>query len=271
VGEDINKKRKKRKCRQRKKKKDKVSTINTQNLMSTIKDEKNDLDFGVDPKEMAKAGLQFGHKISKINPKMNFYVAGVKNTIHIIDLEKSAEEFKKTLKFIQKLVSEGKVILLVGTKIQIKELVKEAAEKCGLPYVNERWLGGTLTNFSVIKKRIEYFKNLDNRKKKGELEKYTKKERLNIDKQLKDFEVKFGGIKNLENLPDAVFVLDMKKDNLAIREAKRKKIPVIGIADTNVDPGLADYVIPANDDAISSVKYILDKATEVIKETKSKQ
>jgi small subunit ribosomal protein S2 len=220
--------------------------------------------FGINLDDMAKAGLQFGHRISKIHPKMSLYISGVKNTIHLIDIEKSAEEFKKTLKFIQRLVSENKTIVLVGTKVQLKQLVKEFAEECGLPYVNERWLGGTITNFVTIKKRIDYFKDLEERKRKGELEKYTKKEREKINESLRKFEIKFGGIKNLENLPDAVFVLDMRKDFLAIREAKRKKIPVIGIADTNVDPELADYVIPANDDAISSIKYILGKVKEVI-------
>jgi len=228
-------------------------------------------DFNIDLKEMAEAGLQFGHRISNIHPKMNPYISGVRNTINIIDLEKSAKEFKKTLKFIQKLISENKVILLVGTKIQTKGLVKITAEECNLPYVNERWLGGTLTNFATIKKRIEYFKDLENKKEKGELEKYTKKEKGKIDKALKDFEVKFGGIKNLEELPDAVFVLDMRKDNLAIREARRKKIPVIGVADTNINPEMADYLIPANDDAISSVKYILEKVAEVIKSAKLKE
>jgi len=137
-----------------------------------------------------------------------------------------------------------------------------------LPYVAERWLGGTFTNFEVIKKRIEHFKDLEKKKTEGELEKYPKIEKAKIDRELRNLEIKFGGIKNLEKLPDAIFVLDMKKDAAAVKEAKMKGIKVIGIADTNVDPTLADFPIPANDDAISSVKYILDKVKEVILKTK---
>ncbi len=222
-------------------------------------------DYGVDVEEMAAAGLQFGHKTSNVYPKMKPCIAGVKNSIHIIDLEKSAEEFQKTLKFVEKLISENKTILLVGTKVQVRGLVKEIAEECGLPYVNERWLGGTITNFPTIKKRIGYFEELENKKKSGELEKYTKKERLKIDRELNNFEIKFAGLRNMKTIPDAVFVLDIKKDVLAIREAKKKNLPVIAIADTNVNPELADYIIPANDDAVSSVKYILNKVAEVIK------
>ncbi len=232
-------------------------------------EEKDNFDIRIE--DMAKAGLHFGHRTSKLHPKMKPYISEVKNTVHIIDLERSADEFKKALKFIQKLISEDKVLLLVGTKIQTKSLVREIAEDCGLPYVNERWLGGTITNFTTIKKRIGYFKDLREKDKKEELTKYTKKERAKIEKEIKDLEFKFGGIQNLENIPDAIFVLDIRKENLAIREAKIKKIPIIGIADTNVNPGLVDYLIPANDDAISSVKYVLEKVKEVILKEKEKK
>jgi len=217
---------------------------------------------------MAEAGLHFGHRASRVHPRIKPYLYGVRNTVHIIDLEKTAERFKEALEFIRKLISENKTLLLVGTKIQIKDLVKDIAKDCDLPYINERWLGGTFTNFKTIKKRIEYFKDLEAKKKKGELEKYTKKERAEIDKELRNLEIKFGGIKELEGLPEAIFVLDMKKDALAVKEAGRKGIKIIGIADTNVDPTLADYPIPANDDAISSVKYILDKVKGVILKAK---
>lgn len=227
-------------------------------------------DFKLDIEEMARAGLHFGHRTSKIHPKMEAFLYGVRNTVHIIDLEKTKEKFEEALKFIQELISENKILLIVGTKIQVKDLVKEFATECGLPYVNERWLGGTFTNFEVIKKRIEYFKDLERKKEEGEFEKYTKKERAKIDKELRDLEIKFGGIKNLERLPDAIFVLDMKKDDLAVKEAKMKGVKVVGISDTNCDPTLADYPIPANDDAISSVKYILEKVKEVIKSCQKK-
>jgi small subunit ribosomal protein S2 len=224
--------------------------------------------FELNIEEMAKAGLHFGHRTSKCHPKMEPYLAGVKNTIHIIDLEKTAQKLKEALKFIQELISENKILLIVGTKIQVKNLVKEFATELNLPYVNERWLGGTFTNFEVIKKRIDYFKDLEKKRAEGSLEKYTKKERANIDQEIRDLETKFGGLKNLERLPDAIFVLDMRKDETAIREAKRKGIKIIGIAHTNVDPSLADYPIPASDDAISSVKYILEKVKEAILKTK---
>jgi len=201
---------------------------------------------------------------------MNPYLFGVRNTVHIIDLEKTKEKLIEALEFIQKLTSESKTLLLVGTKIQIKDLVKSTAEACGLSYVNERWLGGTFTNLSAILKRVEYYKELESKKTKGELEKYTKKEKAQFDQELKRLEVKFKGVKDLNRLPDAIFVCDMLKDKLAVKEAREKGIKIIGICDTNVDPTLVDYPIPASDDAISSVKYILDKVREAILKAKPK-
>ena len=235
-----------------------------------VKIEKNEFNFGLNLEEMTQAGLPFGHRISRIHPKMMPFLYGAKNTVHIIDMEKTKEEFEKALKFIQEIISENKVLLFVGTKIQAKDLVKEFAEDLSLPYVIERWLGGTFTNFEIIKKRIDYFKDLEKKKREGELEKYTKKEKAKIDHEILGLEMKFGGIKEMEKLPDAIFVLDMKKDDLAVKEAKMKGIKVIGISDTNVDPTLADYPIPANDDAISSLKYILGKIKEVIQNAKQK-
>lgn len=226
-------------------------------------------DSGISVEEMTAAGVHLGHRVSRAHPKMKPYLYGTKNGVHIIDLEKTKEKLVAALKFIKGLVSENKTLFLVGTKIQVKEMTRAAAEECGFPYVNERWLGGTLTNFEIIKKRIDYFKDLEKKKAEGELEKYTKKERIEIDRELKKLERKFGGIKGLEKLPEAIFVLDMKKEALAVKEALAKGIKVIGIAHTNVDPNLADYPIPANDDAISSVKYILEKVKEAILKTKS--
>jgi len=225
----------------------------------------------LDTEEMARAGLHFGHGTSRINPKMEPYIYGVRNTVYIINLEKTKEKLEEALKFISGLAAEGKNMLIVGTKVQVKELVKETAKECGLPYVSERWLGGTFSNFEIIRKRIEYFKNLEKKKTEGELEKYTKKEKSQFDKEIKNLEIKFGGIKEMAKLPEAVLVLDMKKDELVVREAKMKGIKVIGIADTNIDPTLADYPIPANDDAMSSVKYILDKVKETILKAKEQK
>ncbi len=234
-----------------------------------VKTKKIEIKF--DSEEMVQSGLHFGHRSSRVHPKMKPYLCGVRNGVHIIDLEKATEKLKEALKFIQKLISEGKVLFLIGTKIQIKDLVKTVAKDCSLPYVSERWLGGTFTNFEIIKKRIEYFKDLERKRKEGELEKYTKKERAKIDRELRNLQIKFGGIKDLTQLPDAIFVLDMKKDALSIKEARMMGIKVIGIADTNVDPTLADYPIPANDDAVSSVRYILEKVKEAIIKAKSCQ
>jgi len=230
----------------------------------------SDIDLNITPEEMAEAGLHLGHQTARTHPKMKPYMYGVKNKVHIFDLDKTAEKLTEALRFIDDIISQNKTLLLIGTKIQVKEILKESAEECGLPYINERWLGGTFTNFETIKRRIVHFKDLENQKKTGELEKYTKKERAKINKQLKDLETKFGGIKDMVRLPDAIFVMDMKKDILAVQEAMAKKIPVIAITDADVDPDFCDYPIPANDDAINSVKYILDKVKNVVVNAKSK-
>ncbi|MCK4520580.1 30S ribosomal protein S2 [Candidatus Parcubacteria bacterium] len=229
---------------------------------------KKETNFKIDVDEMLAAGVHFGHRTSRLHPKMEPYLAGVKNTVHIIDLEKTVKKFEEALKFIQELISENKVLLLTGTKIQIKDLVKEIAEECALPYVNERWLGGTLTNFGVLSKRVEYLKEIEKKKAGGGWEKYTKKERIKMNRELQNMKTKFEGLKKLEWVPDAIFVLDIRKDDLAVKEARMKGIKVIAICDTNVDPTLVDYPIPGNDDAISSVKYILEKVKETILKTK---
>lgn len=228
----------------------------------TAKDAKLNVD------EMAQAGVNFGHRISKLHPKMKQYVSGIKNNVHNFDLEKTAKELEKTLGFISKLVSEGKTVLFVGTKIQLRSIVKSAAEDCEMPYVTERWLGGTFTNFETISKRVAYFKDLEKKKASGELDKYTKKERLIFDRELESLRVKFEGIKNMTKLPEAVFIFGLDRDIISAREAKIKGIKIIAIVDTNIDPDIADYLIPANDDAISSVGYIIDKVKEVINNSK---
>lgn len=218
--------------------------------------------------ELAKAGLHFGHRTSKTHPLMKPYIAGVKNTVHVFDLAKTKEKLQEAADFITKLVGEGKVVLLVGTKIQIQQKMQEVGESTSLPYVSKRWIGGTLTNFETLLKRISLLKDLQEKKEKGELSKYTKKEQGKIKKELELFEEKFGGIKNMSRLPDALFVCDACENLLAIREAKRIKIPVIAIVDTNCDPSLVDYVIPANDDAVSSVSYILEQVQKAVEKGK---
>ncbi|MBU3918518.1 30S ribosomal protein S2 [Patescibacteria group bacterium] len=233
-------------------------------------EKKKTKDFGISIEEMAKAGVNFGHRISKCHPNMKPFAAGVKGSDHInmIDLEKTKEYFVKMLEVLEDLMKQGKTILFVGTKLPIRKLVEETAKECEMPYIINRWIGGTITNFGIIKKRLEHFKDLENKKESGELDKYTKKERLEFDRELERLDQKFGGIKKIEKLPDALFAIDMRKDELAIREAKAKGIPVFAIADTEVNPDKVDYFIPANDDAISSVKYILEKVKQVILKNK---
>ncbi len=218
--------------------------------------------------EMAKAGLHFGHRKFRLHPKMKPFVFGIRNSISLIDLEKTAEKMVEALDYIRSLVLEGKTLILVGTKIQTKDSVKKIAEECGLPYVNEKWLRGTFTNFEVIKKRIDYFRSLEQKIVAGELDKYTKKEQVMFGKQLERLRSRLEGIKSIERLPDAIFVLDIAKDAVAVKEARGKNIKVIGIADTSSDPSVIDYAIPANDDAVSSIKYILERMKEVILEAK---
>lgn len=249
--------------------KDEKPKIETETKPKAERKPKKD-DFGLDPKEMMEAGLYFGHRASCSHPKMVPYILGIKNTVHLIDLEKTAEKLKEALKFIQGLASQGGVMLLVGTKIQYKDLVKETARECHLPYVTERWLGGTLTNFPVIRKRVDYFLDLEQKQKTGELEKYSKKEKIKINRELGRLRIKYEGLPALGKLPEAIFIIDMNKDKLAAKEARRKGVKVVALADTNVDPTLADYPIPANDDAISSVKYILEKVKNVILKARSK-
>ncbi len=231
-----------------------------------------DKESSLDIQEMATAGLHFGHSISKIHPKMKPYLAGMKNNIHIIDLEKSREKIEEVLRIIHQFVSENKLVLFVGTKIQIRELIKETADAGDFPYVINRWLGGTITNFEIIRKRVEYMEELEKKMSDSRLkEKYTKKEITEMEEKLEKLKEKFEGLRKLKRLPEVVFVVDIKKEYLAVKEAKAKGIKVIAICDTDSNPELADYFIPANDDAISSVGYILNKVKEVILKAKSKE
>jgi len=215
--------------------------------------------------EMLKAGVHFGHRISKWNPQMKPYIFTNRNGVHIIDLEKTREKLNEALKFAQKIKEKKGVILFIGTKISAKDITRQTAEKCRMPYVNERWLGGTLTNFKIISQRLEYFRDLEEKRKKGELKKYTKKEQHQFSVELQKLEKQFGGIKKMTKLPEALLVIDIQKEKLAVKEAKMKGVPIIGLCDTNSNPGLIDYPIPANDDAITSLKLILETIVKVLK------
>ena len=214
--------------------------------------------------EMTQAGVHLGHRTSKLHPQMESFVVGIRNTVHVIDLEKTAIYLEKALSVIKELAKEKKNILFVGTKTPLKNLVKEIAEASNIPYVTERWLGGTFTNFKVVRQRAEYFNTLKSEQEQGQLDKYTKKERIKINKELGDLESKFGGIKDMANLPDAIFICDIIKDKLALKEATAAGIKTIAIVDTNANPALVDYPIPATDDAISAVRYILEQIKDVI-------
>lgn len=218
--------------------------------------------------EMAEKGVHLGHKTSKLHPKMAEFVVGIKNTVHVIDLEKTEDMLKKALDFVGNVIKEKGKVMIIGTKSPLRYLVKEKAEESKMPYVVERWLGGTFTNFDVLQKRAKYFSDLRTEKQEGKLEKYTKKEQLVKEKELKDLDLKFSGTVDLEKLPEAVFICDIVKDDLALKESRMTGVKVIAICDTNADISLVDYPIPANDDAISSVSYILEKLVEVINKNK---
>ncbi len=224
----------------------------------------------IDLEEMLKAGLHFGHRVSKWHPKMEPYIFGAKNGIHIINLEKTAENLKIALDFIKKISSEGKTILFVGTKPQIKEIVKKGAIEAKMPYVTERWLGGTITNFPSISKTIKKYVELKKQKEKGGFEKFVKKEQVKLNKELERMEKKFGGIATLKNIPDALIILDTKEEKTAVREAKNKKVPIIALCDTNLNPEGIDYIIPGNDDSIKGVQLITDIFVDAIKDGQSK-
>lgn len=212
--------------------------------------------------EMIQAGLGFGHQVSKLHPKMKPYVSKIKDGIELINLEITVQKLEEALNFVKEAKKEEKTFLFVSTNPSLRNIVKEAAEKTDSFYVVERWIGGLLTNFSEIKKRLKYFNELEAKVAQPDFaEKYVKKERLQISKNLERLKLKFGGVKKMEKIPDVVFIVDLEKDKLALKEAIDIKKTIIAITDTNVDPTKVNYMVPANDDALSSVKYILDKVT----------
>lgn len=233
-------------------------------ISETLQKIKMEFEFGINVEKMAEAGIHFGRKSSKRHPKMAPVVFGTRNSIDIIALEKSAKSLEDALSFIKESVSHGKTILFVGTKIQHKKITEEAAKICNSPYVVERWLGGTFTNFENIRKRVEYFLDQKEKYAAGGFEKYTKKEQLKIKKEIGDLEKRFSGIKDMARLPEIIFVADMEKDAITVKEAKDKNVAVIGVASTSTDPSEASYPIYANNSAVSSVSYILEKIKEVI-------
>lgn len=211
---------------------------------------------------MLKAGVHFGHKTTKWSPKMAPFIFGVRNNTHIIDLEKTIINLNEALVFVKKVAKANGIIVFVGTKKQAKAYIKEVAQRINMPYVADRWIGGLFTNFAIISKQIRLMEQLEADLKSGALDKYTKKERVMIEKKIKKLNQKFGGLRLLKKLPEAIFVTDINEDRIAVNEANDKNIPIIALADTNTDPGLVTYPIPANDDALSSIKIIVNKIAD---------
>lgn len=220
----------------------------------------------VQMKELLEAGVHFGHRVKRWHPKMRSYIFTERNGIHIIDIQQTVQRLEKATELIGEDISGGGMLLFVGTKKQAKENLAEAAVRCGMPYVNERWLGGTLTNFRTIRQRIDYLLDLEHRFERGEFQKLTKKEILSLERKMDKLNRRLGGIKGMDRLPSLVFITDMKREQIAVKEANKLGIPILAMVDTNCDPTPIDLVIPANDDAIRSIKLIANKLADAVVE-----
>lgn len=216
--------------------------------------------------QLLEAGVHFGHQVRRGNPRMGQYIFGVREGVHIINLEDSEKLLQKAAEYAYQLGTEGKVLLFVGTKKQSQEVIKELASKTNAPYVDFKWIGGLLTNFEEIRKNIKKLLELKEKKEKGDLARYTKKEQLLISRKLNKFDKEWGGIAFLEKLPDALFIIDCVNEKTAVTEANRMKIPIIGIADSNCNPDLLTFPIAGNDDAIKSIKILAETVGEAYKE-----
>ena len=219
-------------------------------------------------KALLEAGVHFGHQKSRWNPKMSKYIYSTRNDIHIIDLAISVQKVEEAYEFVKSVVSQGKSVLFVGTKKQAQEAVKAEAERCGMFYINQRWLGGTLTNFKTIRTRIQRLTKINEMEKIGEFQQLTKKEAASLVKERDALEKNLGGIKNMQSLPGCLFVIDLKREENAINEAHKLNIPIVAVVDTNCDPDLVDYVIPGNDDAIRAVQLFASIIADAVIEAR---
>jgi small subunit ribosomal protein S2 len=219
-------------------------------------------------KQLLEAGVHFGHQTKRWNPKMAKYIYAARNDIHIIDLQISVEKVEEAYAFIRQVAQEGKDILFVGTKKQAQDAIQSEAERCGMYYINQRWLGGTLTNFKTIKSRIDRLNKLNQMEIVGEFDLLPKKEVIGLKAERDQLEKNLGGIKNMRELPGALFVVDLKKEEIAVKEARLLNIPIVGVVDTNCDPDLVDYVIPGNDDAIRAIKLFASLMADAVIEAK---
>lgn len=220
-------------------------------------------------RQMLEAGCHFGHQTRYWNPKMGQYIFGARNKIHIVNLEKTLPMFNDALNFAGSVVANKGKVLFVGTKRAARDLVAEQATRCGMPYVNHRWLGGMLTNFKTIKQSIKRLKELEAMQQDGTFDKITKREALTLTRELEKLELSLGGIKDMRAMPDAIFVIDTGNEDIAILEAKKLGIPVIGVVDTNNNPDGVDYVIPGNDDALRAIKLYLESMADTVMEAKA--
>ena len=214
-------------------------------------------------KQLLQAGVHFGHQTTHWNPKMKKYIYGARNGIHIVDLQKTLKKFREAEEFIRKITAAGKKILFVATKRQAQELVKQEAERCGMYFVNQRWLGGTMTNFSTIRKSIDRLLQLEKMEEEGEFERLHKKEALNKRKEIQKLNKFLGGIKSMRKLPDALFIIDTQKERIALAEAKTLGIKTFALIDTNCDPNGIDFPFPGNDDAMRSIKLFTTRVADV--------
>jgi small subunit ribosomal protein S2 len=219
-------------------------------------------------KELLEAGVHFGHQVRRWNPKMKEYIFGERNGIYIIDLQKTQRMFREAISFVTNLIAEdkGKTVLFVGTKRQAQDAIREESEKCGQYYVNQRWLGGLLTNFQTVQKSIKRLKDLESMQTDGRYEKLTKKERIKLDRERESLNKNLSGIKSMSRLPDAIFIIDVKKEEIAVAEANRLGIPIVAVVDTNCSPEGIDYVIPGNDDALRAVRLFASRIADAIVE-----
>ncbi|HEY8528849.1 MAG TPA: 30S ribosomal protein S2 [Paenibacillaceae bacterium] len=222
-------------------------------------------------KQLLEAGVHFGHQTRRWNPKMAKYIFTERNGIYIIDLQKTVKKVEEAYNFVRQLAEQGGTVLFVGTKKQAQDSVREEAERCGMFYVNQRWLGGTLTNFATIQKRIERLLQLEKMEEDGTFDVLPKKEVILLRKEKDRLQKFLGGIKGMRRLPDALFVIDPRKERIAVSEARKLGIPIVGIVDTNCDPDEIDYVIPGNDDAIRAVKLLTSKIADAIIEARQGQ
>lgn len=225
----------------------------------------------VSMKQLLEAGVHFGHQTRRWNPKMARFIFTERNGIYIIDLQKTVQKVDEAYEFVRDLAAKGESILFVGTKKQAQNSIREEAERCNQFYVNERWLGGMLTNFRTIQTRIARLKELEAMFEDGTVEQYTKKEAMLMQRELQKLEKNLGGIKDMKKLPGAIFVVDSKKEEIAVKEARKLGIPVIATVDTNCDPDVIDFPIPANDDAIRAVKLLTSKIADAVLEGRQGQ